>query len=219
MATPQPPFSTEHVYVQWGGTLPGGDIFSCGIRLAPDAPSTVVPDVTDDQANQVGAVVGTFHGDGDSMINGLAVLTYVKSNVIGVNGRYKFPVSHEFTPVGIPGGGGQNPLHPNQVALAVSTLTGSTRGPAHRGRFYLPLPAMAILPDGHVTAADCSRVRLATLRMINGLGPIFAGFNAKVMSRKNLAPAARTIVDVEVGTVLDTQRRRRNALSEAYVRG
>lgn len=211
------PFSSDHIYVQWGGTLPGGEIFSCGLRVAPDASTASMPDVTDAESDAVGAIIGTYHGAPDTLVNQNAVLTYVKTNVIGTDGKYKFSDTHEYVPIGIPGGGGSNPLYPNQVAIAVSLLTDFTRGPAHRGRFYLPIPSIVVQSDGKITAADANRIRATTLTMINALPGALVGMNASVMSRKSGAPARRTITNVQVGRVLDTQRRRRNALTESYV--
>lgn len=212
------PFDGEHLYVQWGGNLPGGDVFSCGIRLGNQVANTGLNDITDAVANAFGAVCGDFHGRAGTLISGNAVMTYAKANVVTVEGKYKYPLTHEFIPTGIPGGGGFTGTPPNQIALAVSTLTAVSRGPAHRGRFYLPLPVTPAQSDGLISAGDASSVRLSAESFITALNAVDpAQWFVAVFSRKNPGAAHRQVTSTEVGRVLDTQRRRRNALPESYV--
>jgi len=211
------PFDGEHLYVQWGGTLPGGDIFSCGIRMGNQVKNTGLNDITDDIANSFGSACAQFHLDPSAHISSHAVLTYVKANVMTVDGKYKYPLTHEYIPIGVPGGSASAATVPNQIALAVSTLSNVTRGPAHRGRFYIPLPTCAVQGDGLITAGDAQDVRLASMGFINALNAVDpAQWFAAIFSRKNPGAAHRQIVATEVGRVLDTQRRRRNALTESY---
>jgi hypothetical protein len=177
-------------------------------------------DITDDIANAFGQACGRFHLNPQSFISPSAVMTYAKANVIGVDGKYKFPQTHEYIPIGIPGGGGDLYKYPNQVTLAVSTLTPVTRGPAHRGRFYLPMPTAPVQVDGLITANNANSIRIAADAFIAELNAVDPNqWFAAVFSRKNPGAAHRQIVGTEVGRVLDTQRRRRNALAEAYVTG
>lgn len=211
------PFDGEHLYVQWGGTLPGGDIFSCGIRMANQVKNSGLNDITDDVAQRFGEACGRFHLNPQSFISPAAVMTYAKANVIGIDGKYKYPLTHEYTPVGIPGGGGDLYTYPNQVTLAVSTLSAVSRGPAHRGRFYLPMPTAPVQVDGMITANNANAVRLSAdtfIAELNAVDP--AQWFAAIFSRKSPGAAHRQIVATEVGRVYDTQRRRRNALSENY---
>jgi len=211
------PFSAEHLYLQWGGTLPGGDIFSCGLRMASAAgDAAALPDVTDALATAAGQIVGGFHQDPNTGVSPTCVMTYAKLNVIGKDGKYKFTNTHEYTPIGLPGSGASGLRYPNQVTLAISLMTDFTRGPAHRGRFYLPMPTFYTQDDGRITSADALRVKTTAYNMVNQLNDNIPGFNVQVFSRKDGAAAHRLVTDINVGRVYDTQRRRRNALTEAY---
>lgn len=98
---------------------------------------------------------------------------------------------------------------PFQCATAVSLRTiFATR--SGRGRFYLPPLAVSVMLNGRVTTAvqnvlaDGVSLMMLTLQS-SGLTPV-------VYSR--VARAAVTITSIDVGNVIDTQRRRRNKLIE-----
>jgi hypothetical protein len=208
------PFDQAHLYLQWGGKLPGGEEWSCGVRLAGTPASAVADAATliDDCIGPVAALHSTA-----GLINNAAKLSYVKLNAIGTNGNYMVDTTNETTFADISGGGTGTPRHPNQVALAVSLTTGFSRGRAHRGRFYLPLPQLVDLDaNGLVPTsyADTAKTAANTfLGAINGMG---ASWDMAIFSRKDGGPLHRAVTGVEVGRVLDTQRRRRNRLVENY---
>lgn len=206
------PFSTQHWYLQWGGKLPGSEQWSCGLRLAPE--SGVTP--TNDPAMLAAAVtaVQAFHTSADAKVGSVAKLSFVKLNLIGVDGRYVEDVTME-TPIADVAGGGASTM-PNQVALAISLVTGFSRGPAHRGRFYIPVPAVPVeATTGLIAAATATTIKGAAQTFVDALNAIPNSYVA-VMSRKFGSPAVRPVTGVEVGRVLDTQRRRRRSLAEQY---
>jgi len=208
------PFDSSHVYVQFGGKLPGNETWSCGFRMWKSDGSAEA----DGAGMSVGiaAALAAFHARAESKINAKALFSFVKCNTIGTDGRYVGDGTNEITYADIPGGTAASYWHANQVALAVSLTTGFSRGVAHRGRFYLPLPAFDIGTDGRVGEAQADSVvgSLNTLRTaVNAAG---AGHVMAVMSRKDGAPGHRAVTGFEVGTVLDTQRRRRRSLAENY---
>lgn len=221
------PFEREHIYVQWGGTLPGSETWSCGIRMAPAATLPILDGLPDPAALQtilgdhIGPAVQVFHTKMETGISGAAKLSFVKANVIGIDGHYKEQTTLEVVYPNVAGNKQGNPM-PNQCTMCVSTTTTFSRGPAHRGRFYLPLPV--VQPDattGLVPAAFANDLADAAWAFITELNdwPTGAGINSPicvVMSRKLNAPATRVITGVEVGRVVDTQRRRRRSLPELY---
>lgn len=214
MAEEQGPFNTPHLYLQWGGTLPGGDEWSCGLRMIPINQGVA----TSNQARLDAAAnaVHIFHGTVNSQISPRAVLTFAKLNAIGVNGRYveQTTLEHIFPNEG--GVGNEAKTPPNQVALVVSLTTAVSRGPAHRGRFYMPLPCLTPGIDGRITIADRNNVHDSAVDFLAALNAVDPNLKVAVMSRKLYAPASRLVTGIEVGRVLDTQRRRRNKLAEAY---
>ena len=45
MATEQGDFDMEHVLIQWGGTLPGGETWSCSLRTGANVADPLSADV------------------------------------------------------------------------------------------------------------------------------------------------------------------------------
>lgn len=224
------PFNQNHLYLQFGGKLPGNEDWSCGIRLA--GTGVGVTEAMSDAilaGMDVGAFLEThaapkvlaYFTDGNLSLSASALLTFAKLNLILRTGHYDSLNSHEHVFANVNGAGGANNRPPNQVALAVSLTTGFDRGPAHRGRFYLPLPAGLVDSAGlwpanlAVSAAAATKTFLEALSDVPGID-LPGSPGAVVMSRKAGSPACRRVTGVEVGRVLDTQRRRRRSLPETY---
>lgn len=101
---------------------------------------------------------------------------------------------------------------PFQCAVAVSLRTVfATR--SGRGRFYLPPLSVATIAGGRVTPANQTIIADSAQDMMATLQG--AGLQPVVYSR--IARAAVTITRIDVGDVVDTQRRRRNKLVEERV--
>lgn len=221
------PFDRRHVLAQWGGTCPGGEIWSNSLRLAGDdtGDSAHVPtqgELIDWLEGPAKDAVSAFHQAPGTSVHPNCLLTFLKMNVVGTDGRYIEAVTHEYVyPTPLPGGG-SGQMHPTQVALAISLTTGLSRGPAHRGRFYLPMPVMLVsTADGRIAGATAALCAAAAANFIVALADepgldTGGGMRVCVMSRKTGAAATHVVTGVEVGRVLDTQRRRRNALDEDY---
>jgi hypothetical protein len=208
------PFDSTHVYVQWGGKLPGGEAWSCGFRMwksggsvEADATAMLVP---------VSAAIAAYHTSSSSQISAAAKLSFVKVNAISLAGTYQGAGTTEATFPDTAGGGAALAPHPNQVALVISLLTGYSRGPAHRGRFYMPLPVFLPQADGLITDADRDFARGAANSLRTAVNASGTGHVMTVMSRKAGAPGHRAVTSIEVGRALDTQRRRRRSLIEDY---
>jgi hypothetical protein len=208
------PFDSSHIYVQWGGKLPGNEQWSCGFRMWKAAGSTEA------DANAllpgVSAAIAAYHVSTSSQISAAAKLSFVKVNAIGTDGRYIGAGTVEATYADTPGGGAAIPPHPNQVALVISLMTGFSRGPAHRGRFYMPLPVFLPAADGLIADSDRDFARTAAQGLRTAVNTNSSGHVMAVMSRKAGAPGHRSVTGIEVGRALDTQRRRRRSLVEDY---
>jgi hypothetical protein len=221
------PYDRRHVLAQWGGTLPGGEIWSNSLRLAsssegPDASVPVHSEMVDWLEGPAKDAVAAFHGSAATQVHSFAKLTFLKLNVVDINGHYVEPNTLEYVYPAPVAGGVATELHPNQVTLVVSLTTGLSRGPAHRGRFYLPLPGIATQSDGRISAGLAMNVANSAATFIKALadqpGPDLgtADMIAVVMSKKAGFPDTHEITGVDVGRVLDTQRRRRAEIDEDY---
>jgi hypothetical protein len=209
-------FDIVHQYVQWGGVLPGGEIWSCGLRIAPVAGVTPAPDQA--LCDGIATAISTFHSSTGGHITSRAQLQFVKVNPIGVDGKYAFPVSivKNFSPV-ILGGGTGSATPPNQVALAATLTTDVARGVASKGRFYIPVPDCNSASDGLLATADVTAVKTAVNLLVTNINAVSANYDVAVFSRKSGAATHRLVTGCKVGRVLDTIRRRRNKIAEKYV--
>lgn len=210
------PFIAPHLYLQWGGKLPGNEQWSCGVRMAQ---RNTGPWPGTDAAGMIAAVktaVQAFHVRGASLISNEAKLSFVKLNPIDVDGHYSLQTTNEVIVADVPGGyPGGNP--PNQNALVATLETGFSRGPAHQGRFYIPLPMGATQADGLITVSDATAVKGSVTTLIADLNAVSVKYGVAVFSRKSGAPALRMVTGCTVGRAIDTQRRRRKSLNEARV--
>jgi len=209
------PFDSSHIYLQWGGKLPGGEQWSCGLRLYKPDPSSAEVDAALN-INAYKTAIQTYHAGGTACSSQAAKLSYVKSNSIGTNGKYSTPTTNQVIVADVGGGGAILAPHPTQVALAISLVTGFSRGPAHRGRFYIPLPTFLPDANGLISVADRDGAKTAATTLLTALNAVTGGWKVGVFSRKAGAPGHRAVTGIEVGRVLDTQRRRRRSLTELY---
>jgi hypothetical protein len=209
------PFVAPHLYLQWGGTLPGNETWSCGLRLS-EINTGPWPDT--DAAAMLPAVataIEAFHARPASMISAFCNLTFVKLNPINVSGHYDLPTTNELV-IAPESGGSSTNLYPNQVALVASLVTAVTRGPAHAGRIYLPMPTAALGTDGEISSGDRDTIKGSLNTLLTQLNAVRSTYAVAVHSRKAGAPAQRIVTGWKVGRVLDTQRRRRKSLVENY---
>lgn len=209
------PFNGPHMYLQWGGVLPGGEIWSNGVRMAPAV--GVEPNYDEVVHTGYKNYLSAWFGRPTSAISPRALLTFVKYNKIGVDGKYADEETHEQVLASIPGGGNAGYTPANQIAIAISLTTDVVRGVAHRGRFYSPLPTLMVGIDGLITAIDQGNVKASAQQLLADLNSVTNTVQVAVMSRKAGNPGSRFVTGIQVGRVLDTQRRRRNAMAEKYV--
>jgi hypothetical protein len=222
------PFDIPHLLMQWGGKLPGGETWSCSMRLAQQAiVPGIGPGVPDEGYidswlhGSMKDAVSTYHTAPDTHLNPNAKLSFVKLNAIAVDGTYQQDVTHEHVFADLAGGGDPMNTIVNQSSIAVSLTTGFSRGPAHRGRYYLPMPSVQVLADGTVNPAFITPMLASTKTFLEAIADvpgvdIVTSPTPTVMSRKLGAPAHRKITGCAIGKVVDTQRRRRRSLAENY---
>lgn len=209
-------YDSAHAYVQWGGKLPGSETWSCGIRLRRKTGEATAVEV---QNLLVGtaAAVAAFHTSEKTNLGSAAKLSWVKCNAIARSGHYldgSGTVQAFYSD--LPGASPVAMSFPNQVALAVTLTTGYSRGPAHKGRFYLPLFASSLGTDGLVPAANADLCSQGVDDFLTALNAVSPNYEAAVFSRKAGAAGNRKITGNLVGRALDTQRRRRRSLVEDY---
>lgn len=213
---PGPPFSAQHILYQFTGTMPGGEIWSCGLRTAA---ATVT---LSDLASYAAAVSGAFAGMWD------ATASFHAFNSAGV--VYRECIARLISVAGLTllqasGGVVNHPGNapgqtaPNQTAL-VATLRTSAAGRRGKGRMYLPFVAPQFgTADDRVPSSAITPLATALASMITTINTVAIGatgpFPIVVQSRAG-TPSAPPVTAIAVGDVVDTQRRRRDALRETY---
>jgi len=98
---------------------------------------------------------------------------------------------------------------PYQCSPCVSFRT-ATLSRAGRGRIYAPSPAAVALLDGRLTTAAAGHLADSAEGMLGALDS--AGLQPVIYHRA--AHSTTPIISLDVGDVIDTQRRRRNKLVE-----
>lgn len=129
------------------------------------------------------------------------------------------PTRHDYT-TPIPGGAGLV-KYPPQIAQVLS-LHANARGPAQRGRIYLPMPTVSI--DGgtfEMATVDAQGMLTAFKTYVNALLNAMYGSTTIGEGLINVSggPAVGTlqkVTEIRMGRVLDTVRTRRNKLLEEY---
>lgn len=204
------PFPRTHTLITFiGDAFTGQEIWQTSLRLD----STSEPNL--DQLESYAEAYAAFHAASGAGIGNAARFLAVKGALIGADGKY--PNDYEsleyVRPTPLPGGGPGIGIP--QLSTVLTLNTTRSRGLGSVGRMFPPPTAFSPQPDG---------------RMSQGTAETLAGLGAALISDMNAAApgdvtvfgqtgsgTAFPVTGVRVGRVIDTQRRRRNALVEDYV--
>lgn len=209
-------FDGDHVLVAWGGTLPGGEVWTNTLRMR-DVNPIGFPDQTAISGYLAGGfkdALATFWLSVKPFLGPDAKLAWMKANAVGTNGKYLASTTNLYTwATPIAGTSGAN--RANQVCIAVSTTTAATRGRAHKGRFFLPATYTTIDGvNGQFTAGESTTLANAAatyLSSLNSTASVLGVQQLRCAVMSNIgAGTHQDITGIKVGRVLDTQRRRRN---------
>lgn len=118
-----------------------------------------------------------------------------------------------------PWAGGSTTTHPFQTAWVVSLRTAAV-GASGRGRLYFPATGATLDSDTYRPSTTQTNTFLTACRQVltdceTDVKAVFSTAKLVVWSRKN--NSAANVTSVQAGDILDTQRRRRDALIESYV--
>lgn len=184
------------------GTFPG-EAWSFGIHTLGNLTTSAA------NAAWVSAFGAFWTGNADALMTADITVTEIATAELDqATGKQLTKVSTGSSLVGISAG---EPL-PFQCAPVVSLRTNlATR--AGRGRFYAPAVAVSHVVNGRLTSAAQNALLAGGVDMITTFSG--AGLDAVLYSRTT--HATQSIVRIDVGDVIDTQRRRRNKLAENRV--
>ncbi len=201
------------------GGDPGPEIFSTG--FATDIPTDFAGLPTDAQIAGVSSAIFDWWSASAAHIGAEAQAKLLTVSLIGPDGHVVVDGSGAFVQKVVPcevHGTTAEPTHPWQIANVLSLIT-TRHGPRGKGRMYLPIPAFAI-SGGKVdasqraaalnTAATAMGAINSALEVDGAVGPFHV---AVASSLGEIHP----VTQLRMGRVLDTQRRRRDALTEEYL--
>lgn len=211
-------FSTEHILDTISGNLPGGEVWSIGLRTAE---ATGVD--SEYLSARADSVWNAFQAQAATAPYG-----FLRQNPPTVT--LEQVVSRHVTELGVTdvlgspyvtsnAGYGATQYQPDQIAIAV-TLTTPKAGRSGKGRVYLPICGVAGLVNSRLSTLQAQGLADTMAAFIQAVGRLppdrgFGPFRYCVQSRKGAGVPA-PITGVAVGDVFDTQRRRRDKLREAY---
>lgn len=204
---PLPAMFYRHV-LMW--SLPNGEVAHCGIHWGGD--TMALPDMVADNT--------TLTNKGLALWNAIKVyysptISYLgdKLYAIGADGLAFDSIDNLITPQ--PGVGTSVPL-PHEVAVCVSIKTVGV-GRRRRGRFYLPPPDNSRLTvHGRWVPAFQSGLVTALEDYLDAHTNGVHTISSSILSKAD--QLLRPVVEVSVGDVPDSQRRRRDALQEVRVK-
>jgi hypothetical protein len=193
----------------FGGTLAAGDVFQYGFhwqQTSADSAATVRALMDTFLTNQLSA---TFLSE----FSPNTTWTFVKvQRIVGTTGLVDdVSESSRSTP-----GTSVNSSLPPQISVVVSTRTANQTRHG-RGRFYLPPPRAGsnLQPNGTLNSTPgVANLITSTASAMNTLNTnpgqvVVAHFNGTAMEGFD-------VTSIKIGTVFDTQRRRRNKVPEVY---
>lgn len=216
-------YDRKHFRVTLEGTNASDeDIWTTGWRIAPSLVSEVTVNYPQMAQRLLDAVVAAVPAFWDSLrgsISNGTELRSVKVAPVDRDGRYIDNMDSVIRDLETPlKGNSTTGTHPPQVAVVASLTTGTRRGNATHGRMYLPLTAVKIGSTSFTIEATLRQTIANAVRKLldDSLGLIVdVSLDPVVMS--NIGEGTtRTISAVAVGSIPDTQRRRRNRFTEEY---
>jgi hypothetical protein len=206
------------VRTTWIFAISGTDeVAQVDLSMAADSPDQVTntPDET------------FIEGARDAMENllatsGLGWATYskfvgVKTVAVGTTGHY----IDEPLLLSVAGEQGSTDGVPPQCCVVLSEWSGETLGIGNYGRLYLP-HCLPTFESGtpYMTTTVQAALRDAFADFIGAMNTLGSALtpaaHTKIMTQAASAVVDKTVTHVRVGRLVDTQRRRRNRLSEEY---
>lgn len=203
--------------ISWIGTLAGGEIWSTACSFNTDFGTGPVKSFEDlaDWAAAVGAISWAGYPSISKGLSSIGRLTGVRAEYIDSTGHvsqlalYTLPSAFA---------GSASPASPFQVAAVASLLTGRP-GRSYRGRMYWPALGFTLsTTTAKLSTTDQQELANNVADLLTKTGAAAGVDFAMVPVVASQVKGVTTpISTVRVGSVLDTQRRRRNSEVEAYL--
>lgn len=205
-----------------GTMFAGAEEWSTGFWMGKE--NGDADDFTQQTAEDILTAWRVFFEAGNSYVNNNWVTTQVKTAKINITGNTLQDEVYYAYPQTVLDGGAVISPYPPQNSLVVTLLSDRPRGLASKGRMYLPGINAAIQNTGKISATNAGTIADNLKTFFDALtNDADFGANQLILAAKGtgIAPELTAQNDwvetIRVGDVIDTQRRRRNGLSETYV--
>lgn len=219
-------YDQPHIKVTANGVLTSTEeIFSFGFKLSVGGAqwSNTIWDAVKANPNDIISAVTAFFQDPDGYVPETWALQTVKLALIGTDGKYVgAPIEEVFNPT-LPGGANATLYgYAPQLSTVITLISGKFRDPGRYNRFYVPSVAIATA-SGKMDPIRQVAIATRAQEFINNVNEACRDINptlqVSVVSQGNATtpPLSTYVQELSVGQVLDTQRRRRNKLTENYV--
>lgn len=216
-------YANAHVKLTMFGTsCDGGEEWSTGFRMGSEDGGSGNFAIGAGFLAAAAAAWQTFYTSSSTGINLTWKCTGIKAAIILPDGKTDLANVETYSyPTPIVGGRAGSPFPP-QVALVAQLAAASPVGLGAKGRMYLPGIAHPVNTNGHISITEGTAVATNLRTFLDACESATNSPGYVINASKGRpgvpfsAPVNRRVTQVRVGSVYDTQRRRRNGLQEQY---
>lgn len=203
----------------FGGNIWNGlDQWSNGINFGKETENiNITQQDLNGLAETFASHIREWFSSNQSYISNRSQLEWVKVAVIGADGKYVYDADVYDLETPVPGASIVN-VAP-QLTVVQTMETSRRRVPGRFARIYPPLNVPMLGNEPYITSNIANSMRNTFAKLIQDLNS-----QTGVMARENIRAIVASektnqhyfVQSVKVGNVIDTQRSRRNALTETY---
>jgi len=207
--------------ITMSGTCFGGtEIWSTGFFVGYE--DSGVSNPTQADCDAIATLWATYFSSVSAQIANDYLTTQVKMAQLNTDGTTMVDNTVFSTYTTPPAGNYAATQYPPQLALAATLKSSLARGFAAKGRMYLPGVTHAVDSTGKISTATTGAHATVLKTFFDGVNTQL-GIRGQVINasfgRGGASPVVgvnKEVTQIMVGNVFDTQRRRRNALTETY---
>lgn len=208
-----------HNVVRINGTLPGGEVWSVTPKFMGQPAVMTQYAQLEEWAELIGGFIEGLPSANPlrGLLSSAGAITSIRteyrdaSNALGQAAEYIFPSA-------VLGSGAANKVFQTSVVLSLRT---GRPGRSYRGRIYWPALSASLNAQLRMTETTMTGILNEAITLFANI----EGYADQVGNAVNLAVVSQTldvstrVTSVQVGDILDIQRRRRDSLQEFYVAG
>jgi hypothetical protein len=196
------------------------EVWSTGFWLGEENADCAAP--TQAAVDAILASWTTFFENITSRVHATYLTTQAKIATINTNGTTdQASVVYAYPGATVDGGWSQA-VYPPQCSLVATLMSDRPRGLASKGRMYLPGIAAGLTASGVIADSDRDAIALNLRTFFNAVRASADVADTPILAAKGtgafpeLTAQNDYVERIKVGSVIDTQRRRRNGLPETY---